>query len=230
MQSEPGGISDALSFNKQALPFALWLLREAEHADRFVVRYEVQAGMGSLRLAGMGTVTPTLRRGRLGGLSAQHLRQGRFMLFSPGQHAHLREHVLWGAEGDPRSLPAGKWVRMVPVAGGLIPKGWRPELTAIEDCITDILPTRGGLQIAMDDLRGRWGQRRRRAPLASLARPAGKGAPVEQRVAVELAAGAAPPGAAPHALVRHLRRTIERQRMELESLRSEVARLRGAED
>ena len=185
-------------------PFHLWILHEPKGGSLFTIRYEVYRGMGALRLGGLGAVTPSLRRGRLRGLSPDHLQKGRFLLFSEGESPDMTEIPIWSAAAPPVELPADEWTLMVPSAQGMTPVGWeKQEPPSIENCVTD-LTARRGLGLAMAHLKERKSsQARRKASLPEHVLP---GAPV--------------------GLVRHLQTVIERQRSELEVLRAELALLR----
>ena len=185
-------------------PFHLWILHEAKGGSLFTIRYEVYRGMGALRLGGLGAVTPSLRRGRLRGLSPEHLQLGRFLLFSEGEVPEMQEIPIWSAVAPPVELPTDEWTLMIPSDQGMTPVGWEEqEPPSMENCVTD-LTARRGLGLAMARLKERKGtqvRRRRSIPEEAL------------------------PGA-PLGLVRHLQQVIERQRGELEVLRAELAQLR----
>jgi hypothetical protein len=181
--------------------FSVWLLRSSSLENpRFTIRFEVMLGMGALRLDQVGAVTPTLRRSQLGGLAADQLRKGRFMHFVPRDRMILQEYRLWAAMGEPGDLVVGKWIRMAARDGGLAPVGWpvAAPLPAAED-ITDLSVGRGGLGAAMAVIKER--RKQRSTQLIGFAPPAG--------------------------LVRHLRRTIDRQQQEIDELKRKVAVLSG---
>lgn len=194
-------------------PFLVWILHEAgTRGPRFAVRYAVQDGTGALRIAGTNAVTPTMRRGLLGGLSATHLREGRFLHFRPGERMTVREFALWSAAAQPDSLPANEWTGLFPVDDGLVPQGWAAaEPPSLDACVTDLSTNQLGLGIALQAIKTR-----RQSAAAATAEP-------REALLTGPIPGCAPPG-----LIRHLRRTIDRQRAELEALRQEVSRLRAS--
>jgi hypothetical protein len=164
--------------------------------------------MGALRLGGLGAVTPSLKRGRLRGLSPAHLQQGRFLLFSEGDAPGMTEIPVWSAAASPAALPAGEWTLMIPSSQGMTPIGWEEqEPPSVEDCVTD-LTARRGLGLAMERLKQRKSAQASQKP--SLPEEALHGAPL--------------------GLVRHLQNVIERQRNELEVVRAELAQLRKKGD
>jgi len=182
--------------------FHLWILHEPRGGSLYTIRYEVYRGMGALRLGGLGAVTPSLKRGRLRGLSASHLRQGRFLLFPDGATGGMQEIPIWTAVKSPERLPRDDWTLMIPSRLGMTPDGWaEDEPPEGEGCMTD-LTARRGLGLAMEGIK----QRRSAKRTPSIA----------------LGISSAPLG-----LVRHLQRVIERQRSEVESLQLEVDRLRA---
>jgi hypothetical protein len=182
-------------------PFHLWILHEPRGGSLFTIRYEVYRGMGALRLGGLGAVTPSLKRGRLRGLSADHLRQGRFLLFPDGSGQKMQEIPIWSAAEPPGRLPADEWTLMLPSSQGMTPDGWvEQEPPPEEECVTDLTPGRG-LGLALETLKARRSAR--------------------SSASAEVALSSAPLG-----LVRHLQNIIEQQRSELDALRAEVARLR----
>ncbi len=181
--------------------FHLWILHEPRGGSLFTIRYEVYRGMGALRLGGLGAVTPSLKRGRLRGLSAEHLRQGRFLLFSDGATDEMREISIWTAAKSPEALPADDWTLMIPSSQGMTPEGWaEEEPPEVEDCVTD-LTARRGLGLAMQKLKQRRTSQRAGDEEVSIA-------------------------SAPLGLVRHLQGIIEQQRLDLAALQDEGERLR----
>lgn len=189
-------------------PFHLWILHEPKGGSLFTIRYEVYRGMGALRLGGLGAVTPSLKRGRLRGLSPAHLQQGRFLLFSEGDSPGMKEIPVWSAAASPAALPAGEWTLMIPSSQGMTPIGWEEqEPRSVEDCVTD-LTARRGLGLAMERLKQRKSTQASQKP--SLPEEVLHGAPL--------------------GLVRHLQNVIERQRNELEVVRAELAQLRSKGD
>ena len=182
-------------------PFHLWILHEPKGGSLFTIRYEVYRGMGALRLGGLGAVTPSLKRGRLRGLSPEHLQQGRFLLFSAGSSPDMAEIPIWTASTSPLELPANEWTLMIPSNQGMTPEGWEEhDPPSVEDCVTDLTPRRG-LGLAMKTLRERKADRANQVQDAAIA-------------------------SAPIGLVRHLQGVIDRQRVELEALRAELDSLR----
>jgi len=186
--------------NRSVSPsFSVWMQRGgSKSSPRYAVKFDVVRGMGALRLDQVGAVTPTLRRSQLGGLTAGQLQRGRFMHFLPEGGVTLQEYDLWMAREAPTDLPLGRWIRMNPCGNGLVPEGWTPgDVTIDDDDITDIAVGRAGLGIAMQVLK-------------------------ERRRAVQDV-----PFAPPTGLVRHLKRTVQRQEAEILALKAELAALRS---
>ena len=148
-----------VSVPDQARPmsFTVWILHEpSARGPRCAGRDEVQAGTGALRLAGTNAVTPTMRRGLLGGLSANHLREGRFLHFVPGERMTVREFSLWSAAALPSSLPKNEWTSLTPVDDGLVPPGWAPaEPPSLDECVTDLNMEQAGLGVALQAIKPR---------------------------------------------------------------------------
>ena len=115
----------------------------------------------------------------------------------------MREIPIWSASASPKDLPANEWTLMVPSNQGMTPDGWEEqEPPSIEDCVTD-LTTRRGLGLAMQKIKARKAEK---AARAAAPEPSLSGAPL--------------------GLVKHLQSIIDEQRREIESLKSEVARLK----
>lgn len=181
--------------------FSVWLRRN-KGSSSFTVRFNVGDGIGALRIDQMGAVTPTLRRSQLGGLSADHLRKGRFMHFAAS--GEPKEYTLWLARADPDTLPVEQWVSMDVIGDGLVPKGWAPAgvLQEADEELTDLSFARGRLDLAMQVIKQRRSRRSER----------------------EAGAGGVPVG-----LVRHLRRTIARQEQEISALKAQLEMVRRGE-
>ena len=161
--------------------------------------------MGALRLGGLGAVTPSLRRGRLRGLSPEHLQQGRFLLFSANDSPDMTEIAIWTAAASPVELPHDEWTLMIPSSLGMTPEGWEEqEPPSLDECRTDLTHSRG-LGLALQQIRARKAASRAQAAASE-----------HEDITV----------GAPTGLVRHLQAVIDRQRMQLESLQAEVETLK----
>lgn len=183
------------------LRFEIFVQQQKARLGRFAIRYVVLEGVAALSWAGKGEKTPTMRSGQIHNLTADQIRHGRFTWIINEATGEMSEFSLWRASEHPRNLPLGIWTRLLAYDDGLVPEGWEIEAPpSVAETVTEV-EIGSGLGAALKLIKAR---RKQRQPKKAEASGVG----------------------APPALIRHLRRTIDRQRQEIDALRIELEHLR----
>lgn len=224
--------------SEQIPPFRFWLRADAFAERPYAVRFETEGAIGVLRISSQGMLIdgPAARRGYEERLSAEQLRESRFLLVWNTRHD--RETFLLGRLDDEHlaSLDRTYWYELVPVRVGEESfLAFEPPVPAIElgegvgeaDSGASTIPALEGPREAESgaealSLEEEWlGGRRDDGGVVDPPPPRFEASELDAGPMDEADVGA------PAALVRHLRRQLVRERLRVRELEERVRVLEG---